>query len=275
MPPVCAASLRRQKRQSEATDELDTAERLNLRDFQAGRSCDSLLHRQNVIATGSISRGSAKANTGKSLWLRAATGTRRRRAVQDDDRLDMLHRGNPSARSVGRIALLRANALISLEKFIEKSCQRARSKRAPVGNFGGGQASERDKQIAFHVCGGWGQYKIGKKSMATSKPLDPSSLPVGPFSRDLIDAKSDDGEKSGGLGDLLDQVSKGSVGEVDGLIGELRQLRAKLQADGDRIKRDIEQYETLSQQVMQLTKIISDSLATLSNVRRLVDGRTH
>ena len=111
--------------------------------------------------------------------------------------------------------------------------------------------------------------------MATSKPLDPSSLPVGPFSRDLIDAKSDDGEKSGGLGDLLDQVSKGSVGEVDGLIGELRQLRAKLQADGDRIKRDIEQYETLSQQVMQLTKIISDSLATLSNARRLVDGRTH
>ena len=51
--------------------------------------------------------------------------------------------------------------------------------------------------------------------MATSKPLDPSSLPVGPFSRDLIDAKSDDGEKSGGnLGDLLDQVSKGSVANL-------------------------------------------------------------
>ncbi|HYQ07231.1 MAG TPA: hypothetical protein VER26_09670, partial [Xanthobacteraceae bacterium] len=73
-------------------------------------------------------------------------------------------------------------------------------------NFGGGQASERDKQIAFHAI--WGQYKIRKKSMATSKPLDPSSLPVAPFSRDLIDAKSDDGEKSGGLGDLLDNVSK-------------------------------------------------------------------
>jgi hypothetical protein len=133
--------------------------------------------------------------------------------------------------------------------------------------------SERHEQLAFHAI--FDRYKIGKKSMATSKPLDPSSLPIGPNTRDLIDAKSNDGEKSGGLGDLLDQVSKGSVGEVDGLIGELRQLRAKLQADGDRIKRDIEQYETLSQQVMQLTKIISDSLATLSNVRRLVDGRTH
>ena len=102
-----------------------------------------------------------------------------------------------------------------------------------------------------------------------------SELPLGPVSLQLA-AETNDGEKSAGnLGELLDQVSKTSVGEVDGLIGELRQLRAKLQADGDRIKRDIEQYETLSQQVVQLTKIISDSLATLSNVRRLVDGRTH
>jgi len=104
--------------------------------------------------------------------------------------------------------------------------------------------------------------------MATSEwPLGPASLQL---------AESNGEKSSGNLGDLLDQVSKGSVGEVDGLIGELRQLRAKLQADGDRIKRDIQEYETLSQQVMQLTKIISDSLATLSNVPKLVDGRrTH
>jgi len=102
-----------------------------------------------------------------------------------------------------------------------------------------------------------------------------SELPLGPASLHLR-AESNDGEKSTGLGDLLDNVSKNSVGEVDGLIGELRQLRAKLQADGDRIKRDIQEYETLSQQVMQLTKIISDSLATLSNVPKLVDRRrTH
>jgi hypothetical protein len=119
--------------------------------------------------------------------------------------------------------------------------------------------------------GGWDN---GEQSMATSKPFDPSSLPVGPFSRDIIDAKSNDGEKSSGnLGDLLDQVSKNSVGEVDGLIGELRQLNAKLQADGDRIKRDIQEYETLSQQVMQLTKIISDSLATISKTPA-TNGRT-
>ena len=72
--------------------------------------------------------------------------------------------------------------------------------------------------------------------------------------------------------DLLDQVSKNSVGEVDGLIGKLRQLSGKLQADGARIKRDIAQYETLSQQVMQLTKIISDSVATISNNHTQVDS---
>jgi hypothetical protein len=75
-----------------------------------------------------------------------------------------------------------------------------------------------------------------------------SELPLGPVSLQLA-AESNDGEKSAGnLGDLLDQVSKNSVGEVDGLIGELRQLRAKPQADGERIKHDIQEYETLSQQ---------------------------
>jgi len=76
-----------------------------------------------------------------------------------------------------------------------------------------------------------------------------SELPLGPTSLQLF-AQSNDGEKSAGLGDLLDQISKNSLGEVDGLIGELRQLRAKLQVDGDRIKRDIQEYETLNQQVM-------------------------
>jgi len=32
--------------------------------------------------------------------------------------------------------------------------------------------------------------------MTTSKPFDPSLLPVGPFSRDIIDAKSNDGDQT-------------------------------------------------------------------------------
>src|SRR5262249_15579349 len=106
--------------------------------------------------------------------------------------------------------------------------------------------------------------KAWEQSMTTSE------LPLGPASLQLV-AESNDGEKS--VGDLLDQVSKTSVGEVDGLIGELRRLRGKLEADGARIKRDIQEYETLSQQVMQLTKIISDSVATISKTPA-TNGRT-
>ena len=76
--------------------------------------------------------------------------------------------------------------------------------------------------------------------------------------------ESSDGEMSGEhLGTLLRQVSKTSVGEIDGLLGELQTLRRKLQTDGDRIQRDIAEHAELSQQVMQLTNIISDSVKKL------------
>ena len=76
--------------------------------------------------------------------------------------------------------------------------------------------------------------------------------------------ESNDGETSGEqLGNLLRQVSKTSVGEIDGLLSELQTLRRKLQTDGDRIQRDIAEHAELDQQVMQLTKIISDSVKKL------------
>jgi methyl-accepting chemotaxis protein len=74
-------------------------------------------------------------------------------------------------------------------------------------------------------------------------------------------AESDDGEMPAeNLSDLLDRVSKNSTGEIDSLIGEFERLRGKLQTDGERIKREIEEYRALSQQVMQLTKTISESV---------------
>jgi len=54
-----------------------------------------------------------------------------------------------------------------------------------------------------------------------------------------------------------------SVGEVDGILSELQTLRRKLQTDGDRIQRDIAEHAELSQQVIQLTRIISDSVNKL------------
>ena len=51
--------------------------------------------------------------------------------------------------------------------------------------------------------------------------------------------------------------------EIDNLISDLQTLRKKLQTDGHRIQRDIAEYAELSQQVMQLTNIISDSVKKL------------
>ena len=85
-------------------------------------------------------------------------------------------------------------------------------------------------------------------------------------------AESDDGEMPAeNVGDLLGQVSRNSTGEIDSLIGELDRLRRKLQADSDRIQREIEEHRALSQQVMQLTKIISESVEKLPTVRASVD----
>ena len=65
------------------------------------------------------------------------------------------------------------------------------------------------------------------------------------------------------LSTLLRQVSKASMGEIESLIVELKTLHKKLQTEGDRIQRDIAEHAELSQQVMQLTKIISDSVKKL------------
>jgi mevalonate pyrophosphate decarboxylase len=65
------------------------------------------------------------------------------------------------------------------------------------------------------------------------------------------------------LSALLRRVSGSSTREIDTLIGELRDLREKLRSDGDRIHREIVEYAALSQQVTQLSKIISDSVKRL------------
>jgi hypothetical protein len=59
---------------------------------------------------------------------------------------------------------------------------------------------------------------------------------------------------------LLGRVSEVSTREIENLIGELRGLREKLKTDCDRINGDVAEYVALSQGVMQLTAIISDSV---------------
>jgi hypothetical protein len=73
-------------------------------------------------------------------------------------------------------------------------------------------------------------------------------------------ATEDGGSSADSLNELLARVSETSRHEIDNPIDELQLLRGKLKSDTDRIQRDIAKYATVSDQVMQLTKIISESM---------------
>lgn len=59
----------------------------------------------------------------------------------------------------------------------------------------------------------------------------------------------------------LKQVCASSCGEIDSLISDLCGLREKLVTDGSRIEHDVAEFATLNQSVMQLTEVVSDSVA--------------
>jgi ElaB/YqjD/DUF883 family membrane-anchored ribosome-binding protein len=83
-----------------------------------------------------------------------------------------------------------------------------------------------------------------------------SDVEVRPDMRELARSADD-------LAALLRRMSDASTREIENLISELQAVRKQLQNAGNRIQRDIEEYAALSQQVMQLTDIISDSVKKL------------
>jgi len=79
----------------------------------------------------------------------------------------------------------------------------------------------------------------------------------------IVQLPEDGGEQAS---TLVGSVSVASTCEIDRLIGDLKNLRDKLENDGNRIQTDIIEYVTLSQSAMQLTKIISDSMARVEKI---------
>jgi hypothetical protein len=65
------------------------------------------------------------------------------------------------------------------------------------------------------------------------------------------------------LGISLRRVTERSTREIENLLDELQKLRKKLLTDGNHIQGDIAKYAELSQGVMQLTTIVSDSVKNL------------
>ena len=62
---------------------------------------------------------------------------------------------------------------------------------------------------------------------------------------------------------FLRRVSEASRREIKHLVDALQTLDKKLQTDGDRIQRDIEEHTELSAHVLQLTTIVSESVNSL------------
>ena len=90
----------------------------------------------------------------------------------------------------------------------------------------------------------------------------------GPIRNRARDGETDNDKMPESLSDLLSLVSKNSTGGIDSLIGEFEELRGRLRTDGERIQRSIAEYNALSQQVMEMTKAISESV---EKVRASVD----
>jgi methyl-accepting chemotaxis protein len=107
--------------------------------------------------------------------------------------------------------------------------------------------------------------------MTTSEPFEFAKYRrpqfEGPLRRAGV-AENEEDQMPENLSDLLGRVSENSTGEIDSLIGEFERLRGKLQTDSERIQREVEEYRALSQQVMLLTKTISESV---EKVRASVD----
>ena len=105
--------------------------------------------------------------------------------------------------------------------------------------------------------------------MAASTPLDfakykrPHEGPI--LKLPHIPSPETDGDEmpTENLSELLGRVSENSTSQIDNLVGDFGRLREKLRTDGERIRREIEEYNNLSQMVMQLTKPISESVEKL------------
>jgi hypothetical protein len=71
-------------------------------------------------------------------------------------------------------------------------------------------------------------------------------------------------ENKGAVNDfsgIISQISGPSLQEIDQLVEGLRQMREKLDNDGNRLDREMAKYAEFSEAVSQLTKIVSDGMA--------------
>jgi hypothetical protein len=113
--------------------------------------------------------------------------------------------------------------------------------------------------------------------MNVAKPIRPEEAqPLSMIDREIRDiirresvlapkspppASNDSGEiGTDKLNVLIDKVSAHSVKEIDRLIAELKSVRDYLQAEGERVQREISSYAHVSQTAMASVRVIIDSM---------------
>ena len=94
--------------------------------------------------------------------------------------------------------------------------------------------------------------------MTTFHRRPPFQAPIYNLPSARASEREDDQKPTENLSELLGRVSVNSTSQIDDLVGDFERLREKLRTDSDRIQREIEEYSRLSEQVMQLTKTISE-----------------
>jgi len=100
------------------------------------------------------------------------------------------------------------------------------------------------------------------KDKSSEPELEGNVRKLASASATVLQAESED-TSAGSLRTSLREVSRVSMKEIDHLISELQTLRRKLQTDGERIERDIEQHAALSEQATRLTKIVFEGVKQL------------
>jgi vacuolar-type H+-ATPase subunit I/STV1 len=108
-------------------------------------------------------------------------------------------------------------------------------------------------------------WAIQNRGQTMSEPFEFAKYYKRPeFERPLRPARvaerEDDQMPTENLSELLGRVSNNSTSQIDDLVGDFGRLKERLRTDGERIQREIEEYKALSDQVMQMTKTISESV---------------
>ena len=65
---------------------------------------------------------------------------------------------------------------------------------------------------------------------------------------------------------LIGRITLESTHEIERLVDDLKSLRGRLEDEGSRVTRDIADHLSLSHSVIQLTKIVSDSMAHVKDI---------